>query len=71
MQLKNLKSKITKKGALMKRLCILLIVFMVVVGQMVITGSMVSAQQAKPGFKYEDPMGRRPSAGTGRNSSCR
>ena len=41
----------------MKRLCILLIVFMVVVGQMVITGSMVSAQQAKSGFKYEDPMG--------------
>ncbi|MGZ3538196.1 MAG: ABC transporter substrate-binding protein, partial [Thermodesulfobacteriota bacterium] len=41
----------------MKRLCIYSIVFIIVVGQMVTTGSTVSAQQAKSAFKYEDPMG--------------
>ena len=41
----------------MKHLCILSIFFMVVVGQVVMTGSLVSAQQAKSDFKYEDAMG--------------
>lgn len=41
----------------MKRLPILLFVLIIANGLIVMTGSMVSAQQTKPTFKYEDPMG--------------
>ncbi len=41
----------------MKRLGVSLIGIIAVIGLMVMTVSMVSAQQAKPAFKYEDPMG--------------
>jgi len=46
-----------KKEALMRRLPILLLVLPVATGLIVMTGSMVSAQQTKPTFKYEDPIG--------------
>ena len=41
----------------MRRLSISLAVLIAVIGLMVMTGSMVSAPEAKPAFKYEDPIG--------------
>ena len=41
----------------MKRLSILLLVLTIAIALIVMNGSMVSAQQAKPSFKYEDPIG--------------
>ncbi len=41
----------------MKRLSILLLVLTIAIALIVMNGSMVSAQQAKPSFKYEDPVG--------------
>src|SRR5512139_3302456 len=46
-----------RKEALMKRLFTLLFTLMFVMGLIVTIGSLVSAQQAKPVFKVEDPMG--------------
>jgi branched-chain amino acid transport system substrate-binding protein len=41
----------------MKRLFTLLSIFMIAMGLIVMIGSLASAQQSKPSFKYEDPIG--------------